>query len=67
MPMAHLPAGTEAAAVAEALPLELLNLVGYDRGANSLGYVDDLHHPLEAISAGLGSVGLGTERARVSQ
>jgi ectoine hydroxylase-related dioxygenase (phytanoyl-CoA dioxygenase family) len=35
--------------VARTLPVELLKLIGYRRGAYSLGYVDDLRDPLEAL------------------
>jgi ectoine hydroxylase-related dioxygenase (phytanoyl-CoA dioxygenase family) len=40
------------------LPVELLRLMGYDRGAYSLGYIDDLRDPIEAILPGLGDIGL---------
>jgi Phytanoyl-CoA dioxygenase (PhyH) len=46
---------------AEVLPLELLRLMGYDRGAYALGYIDDLRDPIEAIRPGLGSVGFGSD------
>jgi ectoine hydroxylase-related dioxygenase (phytanoyl-CoA dioxygenase family) len=35
--------------VAAELPEDLLRLMGYDRGAYALGYIDDLRDPLEAI------------------
>jgi hypothetical protein len=44
--------------IAETLPVELLRLMGYDRGAYSLGYIDDLRDPIEAILPGMGDVGL---------
>jgi hypothetical protein len=43
---------------AQTLPVELLRLMGYDRGAYSLGYIDDLRDPIEAILPGRGDVGL---------
>ncbi len=44
-------------AVAETLPVDLLRLMGYDRGAYALGYIDDLRDPIEAVRPGVGSVG----------
>jgi hypothetical protein len=44
--------------IAETLPVELLRLMGYDRGAYSLGYIDDLRDPIEAILPGIGDVGM---------
>jgi ectoine hydroxylase-related dioxygenase (phytanoyl-CoA dioxygenase family) len=35
--------------VARELPDELLKLIGYQRGAYALGYVDDVRDPLEAL------------------
>jgi len=35
--------------VARGLPDELLKLIGYQRGAYALGYVDDVRDPLEAL------------------
>ena len=46
--------------VAATLPVELLRLMGYDRGAYALGYIDDLRDPIEAVRPGIGSVGFGT-------
>jgi hypothetical protein len=43
--------------VTETLPTELLRLMGYDRGAYALGYIDDLRDPIEAVRPGVGSVG----------
>jgi ectoine hydroxylase-related dioxygenase (phytanoyl-CoA dioxygenase family) len=45
--------------VAETLPTDLLRLMGYDRGAYALGYIDDLRDPIEAIRPGIGSSGFG--------
>jgi hypothetical protein len=46
--------------VAETLPTELLRVMGYDRGAYALGYIDDLRDPIEAVRPGLGSTGFGS-------
>jgi hypothetical protein len=43
--------------MAQTLPVELLRLMGYDRGAYALGYIDDLRDPIEAILPGFGDVG----------
>jgi hypothetical protein len=43
--------------VAQTLPIELLRLMGYARGAYALGYIDDLRDPIEAVLPGYGSVG----------
>ena len=43
--------------VAETLPVELLRLMGYARGAYALGYIDDLRDPLDAVRPGEGAVG----------
>jgi len=47
--------------VAETLPVDLLRLMGYARGAYALGYVDDLRDPIEVIrpNEDLGNDGLG--------
>ena len=47
--------------VAQTLPIELLRLMGYDRGAYALGYVDDLRDPIEAVLPGYGNVGFGLQ------
>jgi ectoine hydroxylase-related dioxygenase (phytanoyl-CoA dioxygenase family) len=52
--------------VAVTLPVELLRLIGYDRGAYALGYIDDLRDPIEAVRPGTGSVGFGSESATSS-
>ena len=49
--------------VAQTLPVELLRLMGYDRGAYALGYIDDLRDPIEAVLPGLGTVGFGVAAA----
>ena len=36
-------------AIARTLPVELLRLMGYQRGAFSLGYVGDLMDPLQVV------------------
>jgi hypothetical protein len=43
--------------VAETLPVDLLRLMGYDRGAYALGYIDDLRDPIEAVRPGTGTTG----------
>jgi hypothetical protein len=43
--------------VASTLPIDLLRLMGYDRGAYALGYIDDLRDPIEAVRPGTGSTG----------
>ena len=45
--------------VAATLPVELLRLMGYDRGAYALGYIDDLRDPIEAVRPGEGALGFG--------
>jgi ectoine hydroxylase-related dioxygenase (phytanoyl-CoA dioxygenase family) len=45
--------------VARTLPVELLRLMGYARGAYSLGYVDDLRDPIEVVRPDLANKGLG--------
>ncbi len=45
--------------VAATLPVDLLRLMGYARGAYALGYIDDLRDPLEAVRPGAGRAGFG--------
>ena len=46
--------------IARTLPVELLRLIGYQRGAYGLGYVDDLRDPIEVVRPDLPSQrGLG--------
>jgi hypothetical protein len=45
--------------VARTLPVDLLKLMGYTRGAYALGYVDDLRDPIAVVRPDLDSVGLG--------
>ena len=45
--------------IARTLPVELLRLMGYRRGAYALGYVDDLRDPIEIVRPDLGQTGLG--------
>jgi ectoine hydroxylase-related dioxygenase (phytanoyl-CoA dioxygenase family) len=48
--------------LAATLPIELLRVMGYDRGAYALGYIDDLRDPIEAIRPDLAAtttVGFG--------
>jgi len=49
--------------VAATLPVELLRLMGYDRGAYALGYIDDLRDPIEAVLPGHGRDGFGSTTA----
>ncbi len=46
--------------VAETLPVDLLRVMGYDRGAYALGYIDDLRDPIEAVRPGTGTAGFGS-------
>jgi ectoine hydroxylase-related dioxygenase (phytanoyl-CoA dioxygenase family) len=51
--------------VARTLPVDLLRLMGYARGAYALGYVDDMRDPLEVVRPDLVRDGLGDlDRAR---
>ena len=43
--------------VARELPVDLLRLMGYTRGAYALGYVDDLRDPIEVVRPDLASLG----------
>jgi hypothetical protein len=45
--------------IARTLPVDLLRLMGYTRGAYALGYVDDLRDPIEVVRPDLGHRGLG--------
>jgi len=45
--------------VARTLPVDLLKLMGYRRGAYALGYVDDLRDPIEVVRPDLARTGLG--------
>jgi ectoine hydroxylase-related dioxygenase (phytanoyl-CoA dioxygenase family) len=45
--------------VARTLPVELLRVMGYARGAYALGYVDDMRDPLEVVRPGVEATGLG--------
>jgi len=55
--------------VARTLPVDLLRLMGYARGAYALGYVDDLRDPIEVLrsdvaATGFGDLGEANRRAR---
>jgi hypothetical protein len=55
--------------IARTLPVDLLRLMGYARGAYALGYVDDLRDPMEIVKPEVRNTGLGLfeaalERAR---
>jgi ectoine hydroxylase-related dioxygenase (phytanoyl-CoA dioxygenase family) len=45
--------------VARTLPVDLLRLMGYARGAYALGYVDDLRDPIEVVRPDLTGAGAG--------
>ncbi len=45
--------------IARTLPVDLLKLIGYRRGAYALGYVDDLRDPIEVLRPDLKKTGLG--------
>jgi ectoine hydroxylase-related dioxygenase (phytanoyl-CoA dioxygenase family) len=45
--------------IARELPVDLLRLMGYARGAYALGYVDDLRDPIEVLRPDLARTGLG--------
>src|SRR5579872_3191971 len=47
--------------IARTLPLDLLKLIGYRRGAYALGYVGDLLDPIEVIHPGMKKPGLGDD------
>ena len=49
--------------VARELPVDLLRLIGYARGAYALGYVDDLRDPIEVVRPDLVARGFGAESA----
>jgi ectoine hydroxylase-related dioxygenase (phytanoyl-CoA dioxygenase family) len=51
--------------VARTLPVELLRLMGYARGAYALGYVDDLRDPIEVVRPDLRRAGLGDEETNL--
>jgi len=55
--------------IARTLPVELLRLMGYARGAYALGYIDDLRDPIEALeidakATGFGDLAEANRRAR---
>ncbi len=49
--------------VLKELPVEMLRLIGYARGAYALGYVDDLRDPLELVRPDAESTGFGSYAA----
>jgi ectoine hydroxylase-related dioxygenase (phytanoyl-CoA dioxygenase family) len=53
--------------VARTLPVELLKLIGYQRGAYALGYVDDLRDPLAVVRPEYAVTGLGNLPAAEAQ
>jgi hypothetical protein len=57
------------AEIARTLPEPLLRLMGYQRGAYALGYVDDMRDPLDVLlgragDSGLGDLAAATTKAR---
>jgi len=51
--------------VAAELPIDLLRIMGYERGAYALGYIDDLRHPLEALGIDAEEKGFGNTQVNV--
>jgi ectoine hydroxylase-related dioxygenase (phytanoyl-CoA dioxygenase family) len=49
--------------IASTLPVELLRLMGYDRAAYALGYIDDLRDPITAVRPDLENIGFAATRA----
>jgi len=45
--------------IARTLPVDLLKLIGYQRGSYALGYVDDLRDPIEVVRPDLRNLGFG--------
>jgi len=45
--------------IARDLPVPLLRLMGYARGAYALGYIDDLRDPIEVLKPGAEATGFG--------
>ena len=50
--------------IARTLPVDLLRLMGYARGAYALGYVDDLRDPIAVVRPDLAKSGLGDEETK---
>jgi ectoine hydroxylase-related dioxygenase (phytanoyl-CoA dioxygenase family) len=51
--------------IARELPEDLLRIMGYERGAYALGYIDDLRDPIEALGISVEDTGFGDlERVR---
>jgi ectoine hydroxylase-related dioxygenase (phytanoyl-CoA dioxygenase family) len=50
--------------IAKTLPVDLLRLMGYSRGAYALGYVDDLRDPIAVVRPDLAHSGLGDEETK---
>ena len=55
--------------IARTLPVDLLKLIGYQRGSYALGYVDDLRDPIEVVrpdlrKPGFGDMGAANKRLR---
>jgi ectoine hydroxylase-related dioxygenase (phytanoyl-CoA dioxygenase family) len=52
---------------ARTLPVDLLRLMGYSRGAYALGYVGDLQDPIELVRPDAAATGLGDLEAALAQ
>ena len=53
--------------IARKLPEDLLRLMGYQRGAYALGYVDDMRDPMEMVNPEFGRGGFGDLASAVAQ
>ena len=53
--------------LAKTLPIDLLKLIGYRRGAYALGYVDDLRDPIEIVRPDLRKLGMGDDLAATQE
>jgi ectoine hydroxylase-related dioxygenase (phytanoyl-CoA dioxygenase family) len=53
--------------VARTLPVELLRVMGYARGAYALGYVDDMRDPIEVVRPDAQATGLGDLEAALAR
>jgi ectoine hydroxylase-related dioxygenase (phytanoyl-CoA dioxygenase family) len=53
--------------IARTLPVELLRVMGYARGAYALGYVDDMRDPIEVVLPDARPTGLGDLEATLAR
>jgi hypothetical protein len=53
--------------IARKLPEDLLRLMGYQRGAYALGYVDDMRDPMEMVNPEFARGGFGDLASAVAQ